>query len=200
MCYYLGNMMWLVAFLVSTVPSFVFAQDPEGLVTCSGPDCDMCDFVGMINGLVDWLFGFLVLAAVLGLMISGFKLVISAGNESAWTAAKSMVTSIIIGFVIVLSAWLIVDTIMKAFLAPESGFGMWNEIPAGQWGGIAIPGTETEDEARDRVRESHQNVIDTYVGQMGVSAHLQFVQECVANDGIAVLRSGTTDTVDCRTR
>jgi hypothetical protein len=120
-------MKWFASLLVVFLPQLVSAQ-AGGLVTCAGPDCDMCDFVNMINGIVDWLFGFLVLAAVLALMVAGFKLVVSAGNESAMSNAKSMFTNIIIGFVIVLSAWLIVDTIMKAFLAPDSGFGVWNEI------------------------------------------------------------------------
>jgi hypothetical protein len=121
-------MKWLSIGLITLFPSLVLGQDPEGLVTCSGPDCNLCSFVDMVNGLVDWLFGFLVLAAVLGLMITGFKMVVSGGNESAWTQAKSMFTNIIIGFVIVLSAWLIVDTILKAFIDSDSGFGMWNKI------------------------------------------------------------------------
>ena len=106
----------------------MYGQD-GGLVTCKdGISCDMCDFVDMINGLVTWLIGFLVLLAVLGLMIAGFKLVTSAGNEAAWSSAKQMFTNVIIGFVIVLAAWIIVDTIMKAFVASDSGFGPWNEI------------------------------------------------------------------------
>jgi hypothetical protein len=120
-------MKWLASLVVVFLPQLVSAQ-AGGLVTCSGPDCNMCHFVDMINGIVDWLFGFLVLAAVLALMVAGFRLVVSAGNESAWTSAKSMFTNIIIGFVIVLSAWLIIDTIMKAFIAPGSDFGVWNEI------------------------------------------------------------------------
>lgn len=130
-------MKWLSALLFVLLPEMVFAQ-AGGLVTCSGPDCNICSFVAMINGLINWLFSFLVLAAVLALVIAGFRLVVSAGNEAAWTKAKEMVTNITIGFVIVLSAWLIVDTMMKAFIAPDSGFGMWNEIPAGSCGGIQI--------------------------------------------------------------
>jgi len=132
MWYYLNNMKPLAVFFLLTLPSLVFGQTPPGLVTCSGPDCDMCHFVNMINGIVNWLFGFLVLAAVFGLMISGFKLVVSAGNEAAWSAAKSMVTSVVVGLVIVLSAWLIVDTIMKGFVKDSNGikseFGMWNQV------------------------------------------------------------------------
>jgi hypothetical protein len=126
-------MKWLASLVVVLLPQLVSAQ-AGGLVTCSGPDCDMCDFVDMINGLVNWLFGFLVLAAVMALMIAGFRLVTSAGNESAWSGAKSMLTNVIIGFVIVLSAWLIVDTLMKAFVDPDfsdsegNKFGPWNEI------------------------------------------------------------------------
>jgi hypothetical protein len=147
MWYYLNNMKPLAIFFLLTLPSVVFGQTPPGLVTCAGPDCDMCDFVNMINGIVNWLFGFLVLAAVFGLMISGFKLVVSAGNEAAWSAAKSMVTSVVVGLVIVLSAWLIVDTIMKGFVKDSSGikseFGMWNQIA--DCGGISKQENDSEE-------------------------------------------------------
>ncbi len=79
--------------------------------------------------------------AVRIVIYAGLKLVVSAGNPSAMSDAKKMLTNVLIGFVIVLSAWLIVDTIMKALLNPnyESGeieFGPWNQLEANQCGGM----------------------------------------------------------------
>ena len=106
----------------------------SGLVTCGytgGPNCDFCYFMKMVNNVITWLFGLLVLIAILLIVYAGFQLVVSAGNESAWTKAKEMLTNVIIGFVIVMSAWLIVDTVLKALINPNSeysSFGMWNQI------------------------------------------------------------------------
>ncbi len=130
-----AHMKWMSALMLLLAPGLSLAQD-SGLVTCTGADCNVCTFVQLISNIVNWLFGFLVLLAVLGIMYAGFQLVTSAGNTSALDKAKSMFTNIIIGFVIVLSAWIIVDTVMKAFAAPESKLGMWNQIPAGSCGGI----------------------------------------------------------------
>ncbi len=135
-------MKWVYAAFVAFLPFVSSAQD-TGLVTCTGPDCNFCTFVAMVNNLIDWLVGFLTLAAVLALVFAGFKLVVSAGDQGAMTDAKKMITNIVIGFIIVLSAWLIVDTLMKALIStdPEidAKFGVWNEINANQCGGINIP-------------------------------------------------------------
>jgi len=112
-------------------PTIAFGQDPGGLVTCSGPDCNFCTFVSLVDGLIAWLFGFLVLAAILILVVAGFKLVVSAGNPSAMTAAKGMISNVIIGFVIVMAAWLIVDTMLKALLRDTDNFGIWNDLDGG---------------------------------------------------------------------
>ena len=109
-------MKWLSLAFLAFVPLIAPAQEDTGLVSCTGPDCNFCSFVVMINNLISWLIGFLTLAAVLALVYAGFKLVVSAGDQGAMTDAKKMITNIVIGFIIVLSAWLIVDTLMKALL------------------------------------------------------------------------------------
>lgn len=121
----------LVVSLAVMFPSVTLAVDPGGLVTCSGPeDCNFCTFIQMVSVIISWLFGFLVLVAVLLIVFAGFKLVVSAGNPSAMTAAKGMISNVIIGFVIVMAAWLIVDTLMKTLANPGAkiDIGMWNEL------------------------------------------------------------------------
>ena len=136
MCYYF-SMKWsgLVALLM--LPSLTSAQP---FVQCGYERmCNLCDAVTMINYIVNWLFGFLAILAVIGLMISGFRLVVSGGDVGAWTQAKQMFTNIVVGFVIVLSAWLIVDTIMKAFISDRAQFGMWNSLEGVDCGGTNTP-------------------------------------------------------------
>ena len=88
------------------------AGSDTGLVTCSGPDCDACDLVNMVNKIVNFLIVLLTIAATFALVITGFKMVTSGGNTTAWESAKGTFANIIIGFILVLGAWLIVDTLL----------------------------------------------------------------------------------------
>jgi hypothetical protein len=107
--------------------STTYAQDTTSFVQlsgCTGIDCTACHVVNMANGIIKWLIGitFLIFAALL--MIAGVRLVTSAGNPSELSAAKEKFINAFIGFLIILSAWLIVDTIMRGLVGragdPES--------------------------------------------------------------------------------
>ncbi len=113
--------------------SVVYAQN-EGLVPCDGsPEnpCDACALVTLADTLISFLFTVLTLIVVLMIVYTGFKLVVSQGDPGAWSGAKSMFTNVVIGFVIILAAWLIVDTFMKVLVGGEGGFGPWNELKGG---------------------------------------------------------------------
>lgn len=119
----------LMFFITSLSAPVAFAAD--GLVTCGNagqPNCDFCTLVQMVDGVFDFLFVLLTLAAIMMVMYAGFQLVISQGNSGAMEKAKGMVSNIIIGFVIILASWLIIDTVMKGLVSAESGFGQWNVI------------------------------------------------------------------------
>jgi ABC-type nickel/cobalt efflux system permease component RcnA len=69
--------------------------------------------VGLANSLVSWLISILGVIAVIVMVYAGFKMVTSAGDEGAWTKAKELFTNVVIGIVLILAAWLIVDTLLK---------------------------------------------------------------------------------------
>ena len=105
------------------------ASDSGALVTCTNPeDCNWCTFIQMFDRALDFLFKFLTLAAVMMVMYAGFQLVISQGNSGAMEKAKGFISNIIIGFVIMMSAWLIIDTVIKGLVDTEAGYGQWNEL------------------------------------------------------------------------
>lgn len=121
----------LILCAVWLLPEVVVAQG-TGLVSCTGTDCSACSLAEMANTIIIWLFGmFFVLFA--GLMtVAGFGLVTSKGNQSALEAAKSKFSNAIIGLLIMMSAWLIVDTIMKGLLKGGTGeiqgWGPWSKV------------------------------------------------------------------------
>jgi len=98
---------------------------------CEGTTCSACHLAVLGNTLIDWLIGvIMVLFAVLA-VVAGFGLVTAGGNPTAVTDAKSKFTNAIIGLLIVLSAWLIVDTLMRALIGNNGviqGYGPWAQI------------------------------------------------------------------------
>jgi len=96
-------------------------NDPEGLITCTGTDCDLCDFVSLVDVIVNWLIGVMMVIFAIIVAFAGVRLVTSGGNPEAKTAAKKMVTNTIIGLLIVLSAWILIDTLMRALLPGGEG-------------------------------------------------------------------------------
>ena len=107
------------------------------LANCSGADCSACNVVYMANGIIKWLIGILCIIFAVLLAIAGVKLVTSGGNPGALDAAKSSFTNAIIGFIIVLAAWLVVDTIIRSLVGnggrldnggDVSGWLLWSEV------------------------------------------------------------------------
>lgn len=111
--------------IILLTPAFAQAQ----LVTCGGTDCTFCDFASTVNNVIQFIITVMILIAVLMLVVAGFKLVTSRGNTSAAEAAKKMIFNVVIGIVIVLAAWVLVDTIIKALAG--SDLGVWNPIECG---------------------------------------------------------------------
>ncbi|MCA9355280.1 hypothetical protein KC865_01875 [Candidatus Kaiserbacteria bacterium] len=75
----------------------------------------------MANGIVKWLIGVLMVVFAVLIVVAGFKLVTSGGNPGAKEDAKNMIANAIIGIIIVLAAWLMVDTVMKGLLIGGDG-------------------------------------------------------------------------------
>ena len=121
-------MIKILLFLLFLVgPDFAFAAN---LVPCGGPNeqaCQACNVVGLVNGVITWLIGILGTIAAIMIVYAGIKLVTSGGNVSAKSSALEIFNHVIIGFVIVMAGWLLIDTIMKAMLN-DSSFGVWNQI------------------------------------------------------------------------
>lgn len=116
------------------LPAVVFAQ----LVPCDGPECQACHLVELGDNIVRFL---ITIAAVIGaimIAVAGLQMVTSGGDVARVTAAKNTMTNVVIGFIILLAAWLLVDTIMKAFVN-ESKFGVWNQIEC-----VELPQYENE--------------------------------------------------------
>lgn len=118
----------LALVLVVVVPAL--PVEAAGLVPCGGQGevpCQACHVTELINNVVAWLFVVLSIVAAILIMIAGFKLVTSGGNSGALSSAKETLVNILIGFIILMGGWIIIDTFMKALVTGQV-YGIWNQI------------------------------------------------------------------------
>ena len=120
----------IVALMVMVLPLLAFAQ---GLVPCGDGGraaCQFCHVAQLMNNVIGWLVAFLTVVAAILFAVAGLRLVTSSGNQAAKESAKKIITNTIIGYVIVLGAWLLIDFGMKSLLSAEgqARFGTWNAI------------------------------------------------------------------------
>ena len=161
---------------------------PGGFVPCEGTECSACDLVTLIQRLLVWLIGIIFVIFAVLLAVAGFGLVTSGGNQTALSDAKSKFTNALIGIVIVLAAWLMVDTLMRAILPGDtgtiSGWGPWMEVQCFEQT-EAIPYVREGADAPDPVSG---DVTDP-ASVEGTLGHSEAAQQ-LADEGIQIKASG----------
>ena len=95
------------------VPCGGHIYDNAGNIVGEEPDCTLCHFFVMFNNIVKFvMFNLVPVIAVLMLMVGGVMFFFAGAQPSILIQAKGIITSVVIGLVIVFSAWVIVNTIM----------------------------------------------------------------------------------------
>jgi hypothetical protein len=120
--------------LIACVGFFVCLQTPQAhaaigsvLIPCGYEkpgttqidECDFNDFVVLIRNVVNYLVIFTAPLAVIAFTYVGFILLTASDNPAKRQKAKQIAWMVLIGFIIVLSAWLIVSSISNQILKPE---------------------------------------------------------------------------------
>jgi hypothetical protein len=113
--------------LVVAFPLFTFAQAglPRQIVPCNGVDCTVCHLATLAQNIINTgIFVFVFLSALL-FAYAGFLYLTNSAIDKV-SEAKSIFKNVTLGLVILLAAWLVVDTLMKSVLG--GSFGPWNDI------------------------------------------------------------------------
>lgn len=98
-------------------------------VRCEDPqNCGTCEFAEMINNVIRFLITFASLAATIMIIYGGFRLLTAGGNVSGKEAAKSIIVNVLIGYVLLLAAFLIVNTVLGVLLLGSSPSLGWQNI------------------------------------------------------------------------
>lgn len=120
------NKFLLFSFLIISFvfPAITFSADVldySGLVKCDGvitdtekfrqEECDFIALMGMVNSIVNWVFGISIPIAVASFAYSGFLYM--TGEQGKMKQARGIMSNVAIGFIIMLCAWFIVSTLIK---------------------------------------------------------------------------------------
>jgi hypothetical protein len=115
-----------------------------GLVPCGGPGekaCNIGCFFEMIDNILDLvIFRLAPIVAALMLAIGGVMFFFAGGSPGNLTKAKAIITSTVVGLVIIFAAFLIVGTILSMI-----GLAGWTQDIYKNWwqeGFFQIPGCQ----------------------------------------------------------
>jgi hypothetical protein len=115
--------------------SLAFAQGDlaSQIVPCGqeGNYCNLCHLVSLAQNLINIGIFITIALSAMTFAVAGLKYMSSGGDTGKATEARKMFTSVVIGLIIILGAWVGVDTLMKT-VVDDAEFGPWNSIGCGQ--------------------------------------------------------------------
>jgi hypothetical protein len=134
---FLAGAVSLFLLFVFILPLTIFADDfgPQteansGLVRCGNTitvtgdkitgDCKFEDFVALINRIIDWIISIAGVIFTISTIYGGFLYMTSGENPGNKEQAKKILTGTLLGFVIILCAWLIVYTLLRYLVGDSS--------------------------------------------------------------------------------
>ncbi len=111
--------------------SFALAQGDvsEYIVPCGqgGNFCGLCDLVQLAQNLINIGIFITIALSAMTFAFAGYKYMTAGGDPGKVTEARKMFTSVAIGLIIILGAWVGVDTLMKT-VVDDAKFGPWNSL------------------------------------------------------------------------
>ncbi len=126
----------VVLVTLSLAPTAYAAQStffgPIVPTECQSCPCGFASVLETIRHLMNLGIALAIVIAVLIIVYAGVLYIMSAANPESRSTANKMLMNAVIGLVIVLSAWLIVDFVMKKLYNPNAAnLGPWNSIIVG---------------------------------------------------------------------
>jgi len=121
----------IFGFLLLGIQSIQAQCPTEGLVPCGteGCPCTLCHFFELIENILDFiLFKLVPPVAVLMLVIGGVMFFLAAGDPANLSRAKSVITTTVIGLIIVYGAFLVIGMFLASI-----GLSDWTENIYESW-------------------------------------------------------------------
>lgn len=96
------------------------ADDPATVNIDETLPCTACHLILLGDTIIDWMMRVMTIIAIAFIFAMGVLYIVSAGNDKMISQAKAGIKAALIGFAVILSAWLIVSTTIRIIGA--SGF------------------------------------------------------------------------------
>lgn len=115
---------------IALMPLFVNAA---GLVPCGGPnevECTSCHLLVLAQNVLQFALKIAFLIVIGYIVYGGFRWIFSLGKEENLEAGQKIILNAIIGLIIILTAWIIVNTVFWAIkeMGGEDYTGTWYHI------------------------------------------------------------------------
>ncbi|MEI7425406.1 MAG: hypothetical protein WCK16_00575 [Candidatus Moraniibacteriota bacterium] len=118
-------------FLFFSIFIFLFALPriaSAGIVSCgitTTDPCTLCHLIVGIQSILDWAMNTLLIPlSITAISIAGIIYIVSSGNPTLTKQAKDIVGAVLIGFALMLGAWLIVNTIIITLFSAKTDLGI----------------------------------------------------------------------------
>lgn len=104
---------------------FPMAATAAGLVPCATDEtgqtaCTLCHFIIGFKNLIDYGLVIIIVLSITAIFCAGTLYVVSSGDETMMTKAKSFLKATLYGFTFVFLSWLIIDVTMYALSAKKA--------------------------------------------------------------------------------
>lgn len=96
------------------VPCGRTVDDPTTAINEDAP-CTICHLVLGVEGIIQWGLKVMTYIAIAVIVAMAILYIVSAGNEGLMETAKKGITASLVGFAVMLGAWLIVNTVITIF-------------------------------------------------------------------------------------
>jgi hypothetical protein len=114
--------------LVMVLPLFVAAAP---IVPCGGtgqPACTVCHLGQLAQNILNFLIYIAITLCVFIIIWAGFLYLTAGGDPSKAKKAKGMFLKVVLGLILMLSAWLIIDLLIRFMVDPSKLGGPWQKI------------------------------------------------------------------------
>ena len=120
---FLVLLMLISPLVVLAQGSIITATDCQQLPpNAKGEFAEVCDFqafIALVNKVMNYIIVLSLPATAIVMAYAGFQLITAGDNESKRTEVKGMLWKVVIGFLFILSAWLIVKAITAPLLKED---------------------------------------------------------------------------------
>ena len=110
------------------VPCGRSCDDPDTPHWQEDKECNLCFMILMGQLIIELLLKLAAIFAILAIAFGGFVYMFAVGNSGTIDKAKSIIKYTLIGFLIVFTAWAIINTLLTMFGYIDPVGGAWHSV------------------------------------------------------------------------